>query len=466
MPESGATAYIRMPAGTAWHTVSRARAPEESGPPLRPRRVVVQLVAALAAVLVLVGVLASLAAGRLAEREAVNDAATITDVLAEAVVIPALNDGVADEDPAALAQFDTLVRDRVLRAGIARVKVWSPQGRVVYADTRELMGRTFALSSDQREALAQPKTKAEVSTLTASENQFESGDRLLEVYRPVWTPSGRELLFETYSPYDSVRQRSSSLWRGFAGVTVSSLLLLVVLMAPVVSTLLRRLAQAQRQRERLLERTVEAAEAERRRVAATLHDGPVQDLAGSSFVAAGAAARADAAGDERLSRELSGLATSLRNNIRVLRSLLVDIYPPSLSGAGLATALADLAGSVSPRGVAVRLELDKLEELGLSPDHERLIYRVAQESLRNTAAHAAPCTAIVRLSREDDSAVLEVSDDGPGFDASQLDEPAEGHFGLRLLADLASDAGAILQVASTPGWGTHWRLVLPPGRPS
>jgi signal transduction histidine kinase len=344
----------------------------------------------------------------------------------------------------------------------------------VYADEPQLIGRSFALGQDQRDALAKPQTKAEVSELRSSENQFESGGRLLEVYRPVWTPTGCELLFETYSPYDAVRQRSSSLWKGFAGVTLSSLLLLVVLMTPIVWRLLRRLAEAQRQRERLLERTVEATEAERRRVAATLHDGPVQELAASSFVAAGTAARAQAAGQERIAEDLRGLAASVRGNIRVLRSLLVDIYPPSLAGAGLPAALADLAESVSSRGVAVQLDLEDgalpdgtvgpVGTLGLAPEEERLVYRVAQECLRNTAVHAAPCTATVRLGREDGAVVLDVLDDGPGFDAAVLDQPVEGHFGLRVLADLASDAGATLQVASAPGAGTHWRLAIVPGR--
>jgi signal transduction histidine kinase len=435
---------------------------------------VVQLLAALAAVLVLVGVLGSLAAGRLAEREAVNDAAGTADVLAEAVIIPSLTDALADGDPAEIARLDRLVHERVLPAGIVRVKLWSPEGRVVYADEPQLIGRSFALGQDQRDALAKPQTKAEVSELTSSENQFESGGRLLEVYRPVWTPTGRELLFETYSPYDAVRQRSSSLWKGFAGVTLSSLLLLVVLMTPIVWRLLRRLAEAQRQRERLLERTVEATEAERRRVAATLHDGPVQELAASSFVAAGTAARAQAAGQERIAEDLRGLAASVRGNIRVLRSLLVDIYPPSLAGAGLPAALADLAESVSSRGVAVQLDLEDgalpdgtvgpVGTLGLAPEEERLVYRVAQECLRNTAVHAAPCTATVRLGREEGAVVLDVLDDGPGFDAAVLDQPVEGHFGLRVLADLASDAGATLQVASAPGAGTHWRLAIVPGR--
>ncbi|WP_406829437.1 ATP-binding protein [Pedococcus sp. KACC 23699] len=459
VPEAAADELPTVP----WVTVSRARVPAESDPPVRPRRVLLQMVAGLVAVLAVVGVLGSIASQRLAEREAVNDAANTADVLADAVIAPALTGALVDGDATALADFDRLVRDRVLGSAIIRVKLWAPDGRVVYADEPQLVGRTFALSQDQRTALSDPQTKAEVSNLTESENQFERVGRALEVYRPVWVPDGRQLLFETYSPYEPVQQRSSQLWRGFSGVTLSSLLLLVILMAPILWRLLRRLSQAQRQRERMLERTLDASDAERRRIAGTLHDGPVQDLVASSFVAAGAAARAQLAGDERTAAELDGLAGSVRGNIRVLRSLLVDIYPPTLAGAGLGTALADLAESATSRGLTVHLDTEDEAELGLSESEQRLVHGVAQECLRNAAKHAAPCTVSVRLAREDGApseVVLDVLDDGPGFDTVLLSQPADGHFGLRVLADLASDAGATLQVASAPGAGTHWRLSL------
>ena len=462
-PPETAAAVPEDTVAVPWVAVSRPRAEEDDDVPVRPRRVLLQLVAGLVAVLAVVGVLGSLAAQRLAEREAVNDAANTADVLADAVISPSLSNALADGDPTALAEFDRMVRDRVLGSTVIRVKLWAPDGRVVYADEPQLVGRTFALSEDQRVALSDPQTKAEVSNLSGSENVFETGGRALEVYRPVWLPDGRQLLFETYSPYEPVQQRSSQLWRGFSGVTLSSLLLLVVLMAPILWRLLRRLSDAQRQRERLLERTVDASDAERRRIAGTLHDGPVQDLVATSFVAAGAAARAQIAGDERTAGELHELAASVRGNIRVLRSLLVDIYPPSLAGAGLGTALADLAESATSRGLTVQLDTEGEAELGLSESEERLVYGVAQECLRNAAKHAAPCTVSVRLGREDGEVVLDVLDDGPGFDTILLTQPADGHFGLRVLADLASDAGAALQVASAPGAGTHWRLAVVPG---
>jgi two-component system, NarL family, sensor kinase len=457
---------VEAAAAARWVTLSRRpRADDLDQEPVRPRRVVAQLVAGLLAVLVAVGLLASLAAQRLAEREAVSDAAQTADVLANAVVSPSLTNALADGDPSAVRSFDAVVRERVLGDGVVRVKLWAPDGRVVYADEPQLVGRVFPLTDEQRSALAEPRTRAEVSNLEASENEFETGGRLLEVYRPVWTPDGTELLFEIYSAYEPVEQRAGQLWRGFTGVTVSSLLLVVALMTPIVWRLLRRLVEAQRQRERWLERAVDASDAERRRIAGSLHDGPVQELVATSFAAAGAAARAEALSQPALAAELRDLATGLRGNVKVLRSLLVDIYPPSLSDAGLVAALSDLAESTRGRGVTVHLDLHAVPDsgadgLGLSGADQRLVYRVVQECLRNAVTHAAPCTATVSLGREDGALVLDVVDDGPGFDPAAHWEPRAGHFGVLVLSDLATEAGATLQVASAPGRGTHWRLVL------
>jgi signal transduction histidine kinase len=90
------------------------------------------------------------------------------------------------------------------------------------------------------------------------------------------------------------------------------------------------------------------------------------------------------------------------------------------------------------------------------------VYRVAQECLRNAAKHAPQSTVTVRLGADEGMVVLDVLDDGPGFDPAELDRAPDGHLGLKVLADLATDAGALLQVAAQPGAGVHWRLALTP----
>jgi two-component system, NarL family, sensor kinase len=454
-------------AGPRWTTIAAPEPGTIADNQLSTRRVVVQLVIGIVLVLAAVTIGGALAARRLAEREAVNDAANTADVLAETVVQPALTDALITGDPAALRRFDRVIRKRVLSDSVVRVKLWSPRGKVLYADEPDLIGRTFVLDPPQRAVLAHPRTQAEISNLDRKENTFDRavGSKLVEVYRPVWTPSGREVLFEIYTPYSAVSQRTSQLWRGFAGVTLTSLLLFVVLIAPLLWHLLSRIRRSQRQREILLQRAVDASAAERRRIAASLHDGPVQELAAASFVVAGATAHAESTDRHALADELRTVSSSVRTSIRALRTLLVDIYPPSLAQAGLVAALTDLAHTTRAAGLEVRLEADSDAELALPDAQQRLVYRVAQETLRNTARHAAPCNAVVSLRREGDAVVLDVRDDGKGFDVDRiLAEPEPGHFGLQLIADLASSGGASLQVASGSGRGTHWRLRLGPVR--
>lgn len=451
-----------------WITVSRSTTTRDDLGRLRPRRLLAQLIVGLIVVLIAVGLIGSLAAKRLAEREAVNDAADRADLFAEAIVQPALSTALVQGDEQAVARMDALMRASVLGPDVVRVKIWDPSGRILYADQPELVGRTFALDEEQREALSAPRTIAEVSNLENEENEFEIGDKLVEVYRPVWMADGTELLFEVYTSYEPVQARSGQLWRGFAGVTVSSMLLLVVLMAPVLWRLVGRVLTAQRHREGLLEHAVAASDDERRRIAAGLHDGPVQELVATSYAVSGAATRADAGGDPALAEELTRLAALVRGNVRVLRSLLVDIYPPSLAAAGLGPALRDLASGQRERRVDTRLELAAPDTLGLSDGQERLVFRVAQECLRNIGKHAAPCTAVLRMYADpgDDTVVFEVADDGPGFDTGLLTDPDPAHFGLRVLIDLATDAGAELSVRSAAGAGTTWRLRLHPDDPS
>lgn len=455
------TENAAAPAEAVPWTVRVAGRPPEAAPrALTARAVLVRLGIVLVTALVAVAVLAGFGAQWLAEREAVNDAAQTTNVLAQAVIRPALTDALAAGDPAAVDAFDTVVRSTVLGSDVVRVKIWDPQGRVLYADEPQLIGRTFALDDAQREALASPSTRAAVSDLSEDENEFEDAPRLLEVYRPVWTPSGQQLLFEVYYPYEPVAARSADLWRGFAGVTTSSLLLLVVLTAPIVWGLIRRLRGAEARRAELLQRAVDASDAERRRIAGTLHDGPVQDLVATSFVAESAAAAADREGLADAATRAREVAGAVRGNVRVLRSLLVDIYPQSLRSTGLAATLRDLAATAAARGTEVELHLDPRTD-DLTEDDQRLVYRVAQEALRNAVTHAAPCRVRIALTRPPGETVLDVWDDGGGFDPRILDRPRDdGHLGTRVMHDLAAEAGAELSLATAPGRGTRWRLRL------
>lgn len=453
------------PAEPPWTTLADGRRESGSEPDLSTARILLQ-VGIIAGILILLVTFGGVVvAQRTAEREAVNTAAQSTDLLAEAVVQPVLEDELLSGSPdAARKRLDETVRKQVVRGSVVRIKLWTPQGRIVYSDEPRLIGQTFLLGADERAALTDPRTIAEVSNLSGPENRFERGQgKLLEVYRPVWTPNGQALLFETYTRYTTVSERSGQLWRGFAGIMVSSLLMLVILLLPLLWALLDRVHRGQRQREGLLQHAVDASAEERQRIAGTLHDGVVQELAATSFTVAAAAAQADTLDQPELADRLRTAAGTVRASIGGLRSLLVDIYPPSLGSSGLVAALTDLAATLPSRDIEVRLDLPHVDTpTGLDAAGDQLVFRVAQECLRNAARHAAARTVELRLSVGSGPVVLDVSDDGVGFDLEAARKvSAEGHFGLRLLTDLAQQAGATLQVATSPGAGTRWRLEVP-----
>jgi signal transduction histidine kinase len=220
----------------------------------------------------------------------------------------------------------------------------------------------------------------------------------------------------------------------------------------------RRLRRGHAEREALLKRAIDASDRERRRIAGDLHDGVVQNLAGTAFSLAAAAERANGSDDSRTRQALEQGATQTRQSVRELRSLLVEIYPPSLRQAGLQSALSDLLAPLEARGIAVRLDVSP--DIRLPPDTEAMLYRVAQEAVRNAAAHADPTAIAVAVSRTDGGAALEVVDDGRGIPDSVAQSPS-GHFGIRLMHDLATDAGGTVRVEPGPDRGTRVRLEVP-----
>lgn len=459
-----------------WTTVARpaGRTPASAADP-RPARVVAWVAVVSVLVIVAVAVAALFAARGLAEAESVRDAADRADRIADAIVEPALTDALVDGDEEARRAMDDEVRDHVLSSSIVRVKIWDDTGRVVWSDEPALIDRRFELDEDDLEALAGGEAgadggtgtgtgsgvEAEVSDLTAPENEYERDrGKLLEAYRAVETPGGQTLLFEVYFRYDEVLQRSGQLFAGFAGITIGSIVLVVLLLLPVLRQLLRALDRARVQREALLERALDASADERRRIAGALHDGVVQDLVGASLAVSAESGSARARGDVATADGLDRVAGALRGSVGGLRSLLVDIYPPNLARAGIGAALDDLAAGVRARGVAVELEADAAA--ALDDESQRLVFRVVQECLSNVVAHARASVVSITADRAaEGGVVVTVADDGAGFDPDLLTSPEPDHFGLRVLADVAGAGGAGLELQTSPGHGTRWRLSLP-----
>lgn len=429
--------------------------------PSRRRRPVARAVATFAGAgllaLIAVAFASSVVSRRAGTDAAVRDARRDTSILARTAIAPLLTDALSSMRPSAIAAMDAEVRTRVLDRDLVRVKIWRSDGLIVYSDEARLIGSTYRLGADEQSSFASGAAAADVSDLSRPENRYERPfGKLLEVYQPVRTLNRSTLLFETYFRYDAVSANGGRAWNDFAPIMLGSLVGLEALLIPLAWSMARRLQAGQERQEILLRRAVEASDAERRRIASDLHDGVVQDLASVSYTLASVQGRIK--GDARSA--IADAAAGTRRSIRALRSLLVEIYPPSLRDAGLGAALSDLTAPLASHGIEASVELP--DDLRFSSDVEALLYRAAQEAVRNVVSHAKAQHVDIRLHRPDHVAVLEVIDDGVGFDASSvMTKPPGGHVGLRVLADLVRDSGGHVEIASEPGAGARLRVEVP-----
>jgi two-component system, NarL family, sensor kinase len=444
--------------------VERRARPYDRLVPHRPAREqsVARAVAAFAlsglVVVVLLGVAAVEVLRAAATREATRDARAFTALSGDAVVAPALTPAALRGDPAARAALRRAV-GRVVGGSVVRVKLWDADGRIVFSDEPRLVGDSFELGEEELDALRGGGSDAEVSDLDEPENRFERGQgRLLEVYKGIRTPQGTRLLFETYQRSSAIAASGHDIWRRFVPLLLGALVVLELLQIPLAYLLARRLRDRQRERQVLLQRAVDASEAERRAVAAALHDGPVQDLAGVSFALAAGARGARA--DEPARELFADAATRTRETMRDLRTMLVDLYPATLHRQGLGPALADLLAPLAADGIETRL--DVAPALSLPEDAERLLFRGAREALQNVRKHAGAQHVRVSIVLTDaDTAVLRVEDDGRGFDPPRAGGRSAGHLGLALLDDLVGAAGGRLELDAAPGRGTRLRIEVP-----
>lgn len=436
-------------------------------PGVSVRRLVLRFVLTSLAGLIVLATVTAVVSRRVGTAEAVGEANRVGAIAGHGIIEPALTPALLRGDARALARFDRRVREDLLQGSLVRVKLWTVDGRIVYSDEQRLIGERFQLEDEALAVLAGEAPNAHVSDLSSPENRFERrGSRLLEVYSPVEAPGGETLIFEPYFSYSAVTESGRRVWLSFAPVVLGALLVLQLMQFPLAWSMARRLRRAQDERERLLRHAVDSSESERRRIASDLHDGTVQDLAGVSLALSAAGRRARSAppgsgAPGEAPEVLNDAARRVRGAITSLRSLLVEIYPPNLEKEGLEQALSDMLGRLPAQGIEPQMDI-ALPDEPLALETIALVYRCAQEAVRNSVRHAAASRIWLMVKPVDDLLVLEISDDGRGFDPRAADAlRAGGHVGLRVLADLVAEAGGTVELASAPGRGTNIRVEVP-----
>ncbi|MDX2136796.1 MAG: GAF domain-containing protein [Chloroflexota bacterium] len=199
-----------------------------------------------------------------------------------------------------------------------------------------------------------------------------------------------------------------------------------------------------------------AALEERTRLARELHDSVSQALYGIGLGAQTLRRHLERNDIDKLKGPLEYVISLAEAGLTEMRALIFELRPESLENEGMITALAKQGASIEARhNISVQLELG--EEPVMSVEKKESLYRIAREALHNVVKHAAATQIVLRLQHEPEGLVLEVRDDGLGFDTAQ-DFP--GHLGLQSMRERVAKLGGRLTIASTPGAGTTIRAVL------
>ena len=436
-------------------TVAHAPQPRRRG----AGHLLTQFVLAGLAALIALGALAAYLSRRAGTSESIRDVRARTQMLLQAVW-PTLN-GAVTGDAESFKTLDSLVGRLIEKGEVRHMRVWAAAGTtgtIKYSDQSEMLNRNFELRDDALKAFRTGQINAEVNDLNDPENQIESriDEKLLEVYAPFKTSAGTTMLFETYTAYTEVTSSARRMWIAFAPTVMGALLALQLIQIPLAGRLARRLRHAHAHREQALGQALDASDTERRRISRDLHDGAVQELAGVSYSLAVVADRERQRGDHEAERMVRDSIVETRRAIQGLRSLVVEIYPPNLASTGLGVALDNLTAPVASRGVDVTIDVP---EVPLPADTNALLFRLAQEALRNVARHSGATAVSVVIVQDRDTVVMSVRDDGIGFDAKT--EGPSGHFGLRIMRDLVAGADGRLSIDSAPGTGTLVRVEVP-----
>ena len=197
--------------------------------------------------------------------------------------------------------------------------------------------------------------------------------------------------------------------------------------------------------------------AERNRLALELHDVVSQKLFSLSLTAESAATLLDR--DPDAARvQLDRLRDLAREALDELRSLILGLRPADLDRDGLEGALAkEVAMLRRIHGVEIELHADGVEDRAGARDLD--VLRIAHEALYNAVRHAGARTVSVGLHGSEGGLLVEVVDDGVGFDPGSV-EMRSRHLGLTSMEERAGELGAKLEIRSAPGEGTTVRLEL------
>jgi PAS domain S-box-containing protein len=216
------------------------------------------------------------------------------------------------------------------------------------------------------------------------------------------------------------------------------------------------LRRAMDERQQLLGRLVSAQEAERQRIAADLHDDPVQSMTALGF-------RLYALGRElgpEHAETVAELEREVSRTVERLRTLMFELRPPALDRQGLAAAIELYLGQGAPGERPAGRVVNRVVEEP-PPDIRAVLYRICQEAITNVRKHANADRVEVVLEEIARGIRVRITDDGDGYDPRSGATAAPGHLGLTAMRERSELAGGTFSITSELGTGTTVEVWVP-----
>jgi two-component system NarL family sensor kinase len=389
------------------------------------------------------------AARRAGAEEAARSFRLLAVVVAGSVIAPRLTPQLVAGSAPAKARLDLAVDRLETTTPVVSVAVRDAGGDVVWSDDQS--ATSGPLRADQRTALRD-------GTLVLASTDGSAQDRLTASVG-VQDTGGAPLLVQVTGRQDDLADAEArSTWMTFAPLALGAVLLLELVQLPGVWRLAHRVRRHEWTEAAMREAAGAATGLERRRIAREVHDDVLPGLHALVYeLDAQRLTRTHRNGEAAL---LDRAAEELRSGIRRLRALLLDLSRQGLPPEGLGAALAEAADRMAATGVQVSVRAADVDDLP-RPAAE-VLYRCAQEALRNVAAHSGAERVDLAITVDAVAATMTVDDDGRGFEGPRLAERrAAGHLGLQALGDLVADQGGSLTASSSPGQGTRIVVRVP-----
>jgi PAS domain S-box-containing protein len=218
------------------------------------------------------------------------------------------------------------------------------------------------------------------------------------------------------------------------------------------------LRDTQAQLQRLSNQRLSIQEAERKRIAADLHDGLGQSLSLLKLSIEQVAGTLSAAGSEDAARTLAQPASIVKYVLADMRRISMNLRPSMLDDLGIIPTLAWFFREFEASGVKTKIEREiRVKEADVPPPLRIVIFRILQEATNNAVKHAEAERIKVCLHNVNDAIEFSIEDDGKGFDsigAGNIGATKKG-LGLQSMRERAELSGGNYDIESAPGKGTR-----------